>query len=285
MNSVPPWLWRYHKKLALSISRIFFSSSLNHPVRAWTEFKALQAYQPGDPIRNIDRKTTAKKNSPYSKQTQEKDVWVWLLIDEKTRNRQKKRNTIDQLSYSIAYAMLKQGEKVGIVSQKWTIPLSSRSSILQKLQLMMQDDAPKKLWWNLQSLVFGEPQIQEISWIEMQINQILRKGIKWRVIVILSESVSVDKKTIAALSTNNTLIWISCFDPDELTSWGAVLLWYDLNWWSILIKNSSAWRDVYDKKIQQTIRLLGSVVQSWWWKHCIIYTDEEVLPSLLSQIS
>gem|GEM_PF-5012003 len=63
-----------------------------------------------------------------------------LLIDEQSRITHSKRACVDQLSYAVAYSLLKQGEKVGVISHTGIIPLSSKITVLAKMQKLQQGD-------------------------------------------------------------------------------------------------------------------------------------------------
>jgi len=289
MNISPPWLWRYHKKLALAISRIFSSTKIAHPVRAGTEFRSLQEYQPWDAVNKIDRKTTAKKNIPHIKHTQEKDLWVRLLIDEQSRITHSKRACVDQLSYAVAYSLLKQGEKVGVISHTGIIPLSSKITVLAKMQKLQQGDRmierEKQRRWNRKSLLFWKRSSSTIPSFESQLKRMAAQKVQWKVIVIMTESLSISQSSITALTRTNVLIRIHCFDPVDLEGSDEAFASYHLQSWSLKIKNTASWKQQYQQATQQAIKDFSWLIRWSWGVYSIIRTDQELLPSLLSQLA
>lgn len=90
---------------------------------AGTDFRQLAEYQPGDPIRHIDWKATARQQKAIVRQFQEdRDQCVWLLIDCGRRMRADDHNAdigsshFDQVLNAVmllSYVALREGDAVG----------------------------------------------------------------------------------------------------------------------------------------------------------------------------
>ena len=85
------------------------------------DFEDVRAYQPGDDIRVIDWNVSARMNELHVKQfTEERELTVFLVVDASasqsfgTRNR-RKRKTAAQLAALIAFAAVKNGDRVGLI--------------------------------------------------------------------------------------------------------------------------------------------------------------------------
>jgi uncharacterized protein (DUF58 family) len=84
-------------------------------------FEELRAYLPGDDIRTLDWKVTARTREPYVRvYTEERDRPVWLLVDQRqpmffgSRKRMKSVTAAEAAAVS-AWRVLSQGDRVGAV--------------------------------------------------------------------------------------------------------------------------------------------------------------------------
>lgn len=84
-------------------------------------FEELRNYLPGDDVRNIDWKVTARTREPYLRvYTEEKDRTVWLLVDQRLSmffgSKQKMKSVVAAEAAAIAaWRVLSQGDRVGAV--------------------------------------------------------------------------------------------------------------------------------------------------------------------------
>ncbi len=84
-------------------------------------FEELRSYLPGDDIRNIDWKVTARTKEPYVRvYTEERDRAVWLLIDQRISmffgSRQKMKSvTAAEVAAVSAWRVLSAGDRVGAI--------------------------------------------------------------------------------------------------------------------------------------------------------------------------
>ena len=86
------------------------------------DFQDVRPYQPGDDIRVIDWNVSARMNELHVKQfVEERELTVFLLVDVSasqlfgTRNR-RKRETAAQLAALIAFAAVKNNDRVGLLT-------------------------------------------------------------------------------------------------------------------------------------------------------------------------
>ena len=84
------------------------------------EFEEVRPYQVGDDIRAIDWNVTARVGEPYIKLfREERELAVRLLVDLSASqglgtNYQTKRDLVAELSASLAFAAIKNNDKVGL---------------------------------------------------------------------------------------------------------------------------------------------------------------------------
>ena len=84
-------------------------------------FEELRNYLPGDDVRNIDWKVTARTREPYLRvYTEEKDRTVWLMVDQRLSmffgSKQKMKSVVAAEAAAIAaWRVLSQGDRVGAV--------------------------------------------------------------------------------------------------------------------------------------------------------------------------
>lgn len=84
-------------------------------------FEELRNYLPGDDVRNIDWKVTARTREPYIRvYTEEKDRAVWLMVDQRISmffgsKRRMKSVVAAEAAAIAAWRVLSQGDRVGAV--------------------------------------------------------------------------------------------------------------------------------------------------------------------------
>ncbi len=81
------------------------------------EFSDIRRYSPGDEIKNIDWKVTARQRKTYVKQfREEREMNFFLLIDiSESNNFTKKRDLIAEISAVLAFSAVKNNDKVGAI--------------------------------------------------------------------------------------------------------------------------------------------------------------------------
>lgn len=81
------------------------------------EFSDIRRYAPGDDVKKIDWKVTAKQRKAYVKEfVEERELSVFLLVDISASNRfREKLDLITELVASLAFSANKNGDRVGAV--------------------------------------------------------------------------------------------------------------------------------------------------------------------------
>lgn len=81
------------------------------------EFSNIRRYSPGDDIKKIDWKVSARQRKTYVKEfVEERELSIFLLIDiSKSNDFIAKQDIISQLVGTIAFSAIKNGDKVGAV--------------------------------------------------------------------------------------------------------------------------------------------------------------------------
>lgn len=81
------------------------------------EFSDIRRYAPGDDVKKIDWKVTAKQRKAYVKEfVEERELSVFLLVDISASNRfREKLDLITELVGSLAFSANKNGDRVGAV--------------------------------------------------------------------------------------------------------------------------------------------------------------------------
>lgn len=79
------------------------------------EFSDIRRYAPGDDVKKIDWKVTARQRKTYIKEfTEERELSIYLLVDiSPSNNFLAKQDLISQLVGSLAFSAIKNGDKVG----------------------------------------------------------------------------------------------------------------------------------------------------------------------------
>lgn len=81
------------------------------------EFSDIRRYSPGDDVKKIDWKVSARQRKTYIKQfTEEREMSMYLLIDiSNSNNFLAKRDLIAQLVGTLAFSAIKNNDKVGAI--------------------------------------------------------------------------------------------------------------------------------------------------------------------------
>lgn len=81
------------------------------------EFSDIRRYTPGDDVKKIDWKVSAKHRKTYIKQfTEEREMPMYILIDiSDSNNFSGKRDLIAQIVGTLAFSAVKNGDKVGAI--------------------------------------------------------------------------------------------------------------------------------------------------------------------------
>lgn len=184
------------------------------------EFAEVRSYQPGDDVRSIDWRVTARQGKPHTKLFQEeRERPVLLAIDYRrpmffaTRGSYKAVQA-SKLAAMLAWRSLEQGDRVGafLFSEERQCelrPQLGKAGVLNLLRQMVADPA----WQRPQHQPF-EPQ-QRLAQTLMRLRRVARPG---SLILILSDFAQWDaqvEKQLTLLRRHNDLSLVFCFDPLE----------------------------------------------------------------------
>ncbi len=113
------------RRIHITSSRVVDSMMAGHYRSAFKgsgmEFEEVREYVPGDDIRAIDWKVTARMGRPYIKRFREEREQVLMLVVDMSRSglfgtqASNKRETITQLASILAFHAVKNQDKVGII--------------------------------------------------------------------------------------------------------------------------------------------------------------------------
>ena len=184
------------------------------------EFAEVRAYQPGDDVRTIDWRVTARTGKPHTKLFQEeRERPVLVAIDYRrpmffaTRGKFKAVQA-SQLAALIGWQTLQQGDRLGafIFSEERHTelrPQSGKRGVLALLQKMVNDP----VWQRPLQHPF-EPQ-QRLFLTLTRLRRVVRPG---SLVTLISDFAQWDdavEKQLTLLNRNNDLTLIFCYDPLE----------------------------------------------------------------------
>ena len=192
------------------------------------DFEELRRYLPGDDVRTIDWKVTARTRSPHVRvYTEEKDRSVLLLVDQRqhmffgTRDRLKSV-TAAELAALAAWRAVDVGDRIGAIvfndSEMVEIrPQRSRATVMRILGEVVRQNR----------LLVADASVHEKPG---QLNDVLRKV---RVLaphdvllVIISDGMGTDAETerlVAGLAEHNDALMLLVHDPTRLDPTGPQL--------------------------------------------------------------
>lgn len=183
-------------------------------------FAEVRAYQPGDDVRSIDWRVTARRGKPHTKLFQEeRERPVLLAIDYRrpmffaTRGCYKAVQA-SKLGALLAWNALQQGDQVGafLFSEDRHCelrPQLGKAGVLNLLRQMVADPS-----WQRPAHQPFEPR-QRLALTLMRLRRVARPG---SLIVLLSDFAQWDdeiEKQLSLLGRHNDLGLIFCYDPLE----------------------------------------------------------------------
>jgi uncharacterized protein (DUF58 family) len=174
------------------------------------EFEEVREYQPGDEIRTIDWNVTARAGHPFVKRyREERELTVVTLVDVSPSqrfgsDRQDKAELAAELSAVLAFAAIRNGDKVGTVLfsdevEKYIPPKKGKKHVLRLVREIL-DHRPRSRGTNIEVAL-----------------RFLAKVLKRRATVFLiSDFIATDfEKTLAAVRGKHDLIAVRTSDRRE----------------------------------------------------------------------
>lgn len=215
--------FRFHvkqKKLSQQNNLMATSGGNHHAQRKGRgmTFSEVRQYQPGDDIRHIDWRVTARTQKTHTKVFIEEHERPVILVTEQTpalffgsQVRLKAAQALN-LSAILAWTALHQGERVGGLSfnethQAWVTPKRSKHAILHTLQHSLQ----------MQNQLTRPGQSNPLTWQShlKHLTQVVKPGSKLFLIGDLLQLNDQSMAYIRKLSRHNDVVAIHLFDPLE----------------------------------------------------------------------
>ena len=182
------------------------------------EFSEVRAYQPGDDVRSIDWRVTARKNRPHTKIFHEEREHPTIIAVDQSQNMffgsviRLKSVAAAELAARIAWQTLKIGDRVGgfvktNLSYHLHKPKRSQQSVAQLLNSISNSNrALTRKTQNTQNSFLDEL---------VHLNRLSKN--RYRIYLITDFSGEIEKwnKTIAKLSRSNHLTCVHVVDPLE----------------------------------------------------------------------
>lgn len=184
------------------------------------EFSEVRVYQPGDDVRSIDWRVTARRQTAHTKLfNEERERPLFILCDQTksqffgSKHAFKSVRAAEAASL-FAWAALDQNDRVGgivfsDVGHHEVKPARSRKSVMQYLNLVGQFN---------QALNIEESQLEDSFTLDKALIETVRLAKPGTLIVIISDFLHLTKQTEKTLSTlrlHNELLFIRTYDPLE----------------------------------------------------------------------
>ena len=111
-------------------------------------FSEVREYQPGDDIRSIDWKVTARFNNPYIKIfEEERELTLMLIIDISASENfgtsdQSKKEVITEIAATLAFSAIQNNDKIGVILfsdkiEKFIPPKKGKSHVLMIIRTLL----------------------------------------------------------------------------------------------------------------------------------------------------
>lgn len=186
------------------------------------EFAEVRAYQPGDDVRSIDWRVTARRQAPHTKLFQEeRERPVMVLCDQSASMFFGSRHCMKSVLAArcaalLAWSALSHNDRVGGIvfnhQNNWTIkPARSRKALLRYFKLI--ENANHAL--NAESVRNGLSSNDGFIETLIEASQVTRPG---TLVFVISDFHGLDKKAtkqLSGLARHNELILLRCTDPLE----------------------------------------------------------------------
>lgn len=174
------------------------------------EFEEVREYQPGDDVRYIDWKVTARHQQPYVKSfREERELTVILLIDISASTRyghtdQIKREQIAEIGAILAFAAIKNHDKVGLIlfSDQIELYLQPKKGIHHVLRVIRE-------------LLYFQP-VNRGTDVKQALDFLGQVQKRRAICFLLSDFLSANfARSLEIIAKRHELIGISVYDRDE----------------------------------------------------------------------
>lgn len=184
------------------------------------EFSEVRVYQPGDDVRSIDWRVTARRQVTHTKLfNEERERPLFIVCDQTKSQFFGSRHSFKSVRAAEAaalfsWAALDHNDRAGgivfsDIGHHEVKPARSRKSVMQFLNLISQFN---------QSLNVGASEIESTFNLNKALLETLRIAKPGTLIIIVSDFLHIDEnteKTLSALRLHNELLFIRTYDPLE----------------------------------------------------------------------
>ena len=187
------------------------------------DFEEVRSYHPGDDVRNIDWKVTARTLSPHTKVfTEEKEKPVFLIVDQSASMFFGSKITFKsvvaaRVASILAWSAHEQGDRIGglVYSDEAHINIKAKRGFKTVLSLLNKIN---ELNNGLAKKSISEPVLSEKTRISEMLRQARRILKAHNSIFLISDFLNIDETSlteIRSLSRRNKILAVHVFDPIE----------------------------------------------------------------------
>jgi len=212
------------------------------------EFSEVREYVPGDDIRTIDWKVTARFNSPFVKEfIEERDLDIYIVFDCSASNEfgfeKSKKEVGIEIAASIMFSAIKNNDNVGLCLftdyvERFIRPRKGKKFVLRLLRELIYYQSKNKKTDLNNSLIY--------------LSKILKKR---SILFIISDFLSANfEKPLKFLKNKHDVILIKLSDirEKEIPDVGYILLEDGESGEQILVNSSDVnFREIYNKKVEE----------------------------------
>jgi len=243
------------------------------------EFSQYRAYEPGDPLNNIDWKLFARSDRYFVREAmRESNVQVWFVIDASasmlhaSQSKNAKKDSWHKLDYAkhlvatMSYLAQQQGDSIGMLG------LSSNSTHLLPARAGYQHW--QKCVLHLAQLDSGH-EFPEFTHIQQQIAKVREHGL----VIVLSDFYQQNNEILNALnklvSPRTDVIGMQLMSDDELTfPYKGRIHFEDRETKQRLTLSSKAAKQSYLQNVQSFNQTLATKLQSLGVEHHLVNIDQ-----------
>ncbi len=242
-------------------------------------FSEVRPYQYGDDVRSIDWNVTAKYNEPFVKVfEEERELTLMLMVDisgsESFGTRQQfKRETITEITATLAFSAIQNNDKVGLILFSDTIelfipPKKGKSHVLRIIRDLLEFE-PKSHQTDIgQAMAFC--------------SQVMKKK---AIVFVLSDFMANGyEKQLKILANKHDVTGIRIYDRQEesLSNIGLVPLWDNETQETVWVDTSSyAVRRAYNMNYQKHVTTFNALFKKTGAGIVENRTDQDYVKNLL----
>lgn len=257
------------------------SGNSNSPFRTrGLDFQEIRVYQPGDDVRQIDWRTTAKYGKPFTKlYTDEKERPVYFVCDMRSRMKfashgDFKSVVAARITLFLAYLVEKKKDKIGSVI---LMP-----DLLKTVDLRGNGGTDEMI---ADFVAAGNPiaDKDDITSLDEALFLLAREAKNGAMIFICSDFSDFTEETIKILNRLNTRRTIALIHVyDEMEGSLPYGLWTitDGKRTETIDMTNKAYRETFEKPFQEQLKLIEDTVKKYGWGYISVKTTDDYLSKL-----